>query len=93
MPQYLIERRIPGAGVLTPEQLHDISATSNGVLQDLQGQGSDIRWLHSYVTGDAIHCVYEAPNPEAVQEHARCGGFPADAIMEIKAIIDPATGQ
>lgn len=90
MPQYLIERNIPGAGSLTPEQLKGISQKSCGVLK---GMGSDIQWVHSYVTGDQIHCIYRATNEEMVREHARQGGFPADKVSEIKVIIDPTTAE
>ena len=90
MPKFLIEREIPGAGDLSPEQLHTISQTSCGVLQNL---GPQIQWLHSYVTGDKIYCVYIAPNEEMVREHARQGGFPANRVSEIKSIIDPTTAE
>lgn len=90
MPQYIIERNIPGAGALTPEQLKGISQKSCGVLNQL---GPQIQWLHSYVTGDQIYCVYRAPNEEMVREHARMGGFPADKVSEIKTVIDPGTAE
>jgi hypothetical protein len=90
MPQYLIERNIPGAGALTPAELKAISQKSCGVLNEL---GPQIQWVHSYVTGDQIHCVYRAPNEEMVREHARQGGFPADRVLEIKATIDPSTAE
>jgi hypothetical protein len=90
MPKFVIEREIPGAGDLTAEQLHTISQTSCGVLQNM---GPSIQWIHSYVTGDKIYCVYIAPNEEMVREHASQGGFPANRISEIKAIIDPTTAE
>jgi hypothetical protein len=90
MPKYLIEREIPGAGDLTPEQLQAISQTSCGVLQ---GMGPQIQWVQSYVTGDKITCIYIAPNEEMVREHARQGGFPANRVSEIKTIIDPTTAE
>jgi hypothetical protein len=90
MPKFLIEREIPGAGELTPEQLKSISQTSCGVLRRL---GPDIQWLHSYVTDDKIYCVYIAPDEEAVREHARQGGFPANKITAIHSVIDPATAE
>ena len=90
MPQYIIERNIPGAGKLTPEQLTAISQKSCGVLNTL---GPRIQWVQSYVTGDQIFCIYRAPNEEMVREHARLGGFPADHISEIKTIIDPTTAE
>lgn len=90
MPQYLIERNIPGAGNLTPADLKAISQKSCSVLNTM---GPQIQWIQSYVTGDQIHCVYRAPNEEMVREHARQGGFPADRVLEIKTIIDPSTAE
>lgn len=88
MPQYVIERTLPGAGSLSQEQLVAISQKSCGVLQEL---GPTIKWEHSYVTGDKIYCVYNAPNAEIIRQHAQMGGFPADSIEEVKTIISPAT--
>lgn len=90
MPKYLIEREIPDAGKLTPDQLKAISQTSCGVLNNM---GPQIQWIHSYVTTDKIYCVYMAPNEEMIREHARQGGFPANTITEVAAIIDPATAE
>jgi cell division inhibitor SulA len=90
MPKFVIEREIPGAGNLTGEQLHAISQTSCGVLRQL---GSEIQWVHSYVTGDKIYCVYIAPNEEMVREHAKRGGFPANKVSEVKTVIDPTTAD
>jgi hypothetical protein len=90
MPKYVIEREIPGAGKLTPDQLQAISQTSCGVLQNM---GPSIQWVQSYVTGDKIYCVYIAPNEEMIREHARQGGFPANQISEVKSIIDPTTAE
>jgi hypothetical protein len=90
MPKYLIEREIPGAGKLTPAQLQGISQKSCSVLNTL---GPQIQWIHSYVTGDKIYCVYRAPNEEMVREHAKQGGFPANRISEITTIIDPSTAD
>jgi hypothetical protein len=90
MPKYVIEREIPGAGVLTAEQLKGISQKSCGVLS---GMGPQIQWLHSYVTGDKIYCVYIAPNEAMVREHATKGGFPANSVAEVKSIIDPTTAE
>jgi hypothetical protein len=90
VPKFLIERNIPGAGQLTPEQLKAISQTSCGVLRSM---GPEIEWLESYVTADKITCVYKAANAGMIQEHARQGGFPADAVMEIQTIISPATAE
>lgn len=90
MPKYVIEREIPGAGALTPEQLQAVSQTSCGVLRNL---GPSIQWLHSYVTADKIYCVYIAPNEELIREHAKQGGFPANNVAEVKTIIDPTTAE
>jgi len=90
MPKYVIEREIPGAGKLTAVELQGISQTSCDVLQRL---GPEIQWVHSYVTGDKVYCVYIAPNEELIREHAQQGGFPANRISEIKTIIDPTTAE
>jgi hypothetical protein len=90
MPKYLIEREIPGAGKLSPDQLKAISQKSCGVLNSL---GPQIQWIHSYVTGDKIYCVYRSPNEALVREHASQGGFPANKISEITSIIDPTTAE
>ncbi|MGE7775428.1 DUF4242 domain-containing protein [Chitinophaga sp. NPDC101104] len=90
MPKYVIERDLPGAGKLTPEQLKAVSQTSCGVLSEL---GPSIQWVHSYVTGDKIFCIYISPNEALIREHAQKGGFPATAVHEISAIIDPATAE
>lgn len=90
MPKYVIERDLPGAGDLSPEQLQGISQTSCAVLRD---QGPRISWIHSYVTGDKIYCVYIAPNEEMIREHASKGGFPANRISKVEAMIDPTTAE
>ena len=90
MPKYLIEREIPGAGKLTPEQLQGVSQTSCGVLRKL---GPEIQWVHSYVTQDKIYCIYIAPNETLIREHAKQGGFPANKISEISSMIDPTTAE
>ena len=90
MPKYVIEREVPGAGDWPAEQLQGISQTSCGVLSQM---GPQIQWVQSYVTGDKIYCVYIAPNEELVREHARQGGFPANSVAEVKAIIDPTTAE
>jgi hypothetical protein len=90
MPKYVIEREIPGAGALSAEQLQGISRKSCGVLRNL---GPQIQWLESYVTADKIYCVYIAPDEATVREHAKQGGFPANRVSEVKAIIDPTTAE
>lgn len=90
MPKYVIERDIPNAGQLTPDQLQAISQKSCSVLRAL---GPQIQWVQSYVTDDKIYCVYIAPNEGLVREHAKQGGFPASRVSEVKEIIDPTTAE
>ena len=90
MPKYVIEREIPGAGKLSPQELQAVSQKSCGVLK---GMGPSIQWLQSYVTGDKVYCVYIAPNEDAIREHATKGGFPANKISEVKSVIDPTTAE
>ena len=90
MPKYVIEREIPGAGKLSAEELQAISQKSCGVLGTM---GPRIQWIHSYVTDDKVYCFYIAQNEEQVREHAHQGGFPANRISEVKAIIDPTTAE
>ena len=90
MPKYVIEREIPGAGNLSPQELQSVSQTSCNVLRKM---GPDIQWVQSYVTGDKVYCIYIAPNEEMIREHAREGGFPANSISEIKTTIDPTTSE
>jgi hypothetical protein len=89
MKTYVIEREIPGAGKLTAEQLKAISQTSCGVLKEMNG----IQWIHSYVTGNKIYCIYKAENEDLIREHAKRGGFPANSIVEVASIISPATAN
>ena len=86
MPKYVIEREIPNAGSMTPDDMHNAAATSCNVLNKL---GAEIQWIHSYVTDNKIYCIYTAPNAELIEEHARESGFPANKISEVKAILDP----
>lgn len=90
MPKYLIERNIPGAGSLDSDELRAASANSCSVLREL---GPQIQWVQSYVTDDKITCVYISPSEEMIREHARRAGLPADAVMEIRTIIDPTTAE
>jgi len=90
MPKYVIEREIPGAGKLSPQELQGISRTSCGVIEKM---GPQIQWVESYVTDDKVYCVYIAPSEEIVREHARQGGFPANRISEIRGMIDPTTAE
>jgi hypothetical protein len=90
MPKFVIEREIPGAGKLTPEQLKGISQTSCGVLRAM---GPEIQWVQSYVTDDKIYCVYIAPDEETVRKHAQQGGFPANRVSQVRTMIDPTTSE
>lgn len=89
MSRFVIERTLPGAGDLTDDQLHDISAKSNEVLAGLD----DVAWVESYVTDDKLYCVYDADDPATIEEHARLGGFPCDSVSEVRSTISPATGR
>jgi hypothetical protein len=86
MPKFVIEREIPGAGLLTETQIREVSVRS---LQALKEIGTQIQWLHSYVTEDKVYCVYLAPNEDIVREHARRAGLPADRISAVRRLIDP----
>jgi len=90
MPKFVIERELPGAGKLGPDELNAISKKSNQVIASL---GPEIRWLTSYVTDDKLYCIYSAPDSDIIMEHARCGGFPADRVSKINYVIDPSTGD
>ncbi len=90
MPKFVIEREIPGAGALTADQLHAISQTSCGVLTKM---GPQIQWIQSFVTDDKIYCVYLAPDEATVREHATQGGFPANSVARVRAVIDPTTAE
>ena len=90
MPKFIIEREIPGAGLLSAEQLKAISQKSRDVICKL---GTDIQWVQSYVAGDKIYCVYLAPSEELIMKHAQMGGFPANLICRIATIIEPLTAE
>jgi len=90
MPKFVVEREIPGLGLMSAEELAATAARSNEVLAQM---APAVRWQHSYVTEDKMYCVYIAPDAEAVREHARRGGFPADAVNQVGNIIDPTTGE
>jgi hypothetical protein len=90
MPRFIIERNIPGASTLTAQELRDIAAKSNAVVAAL---GEPYTWITSYVAGDKVYCVHEANSAETIRRHAREGGFPADCVTEIAAMIGPATAQ
>jgi hypothetical protein len=90
MPKFVIERDIPGAGKMTPNELKAVSRKSCGVLSSL---GPSIQWLHSYVTADKIYCIYHANDESLVRRHAELGGFPANKISMVTGIIDPATAE
>jgi len=90
MPKYVIERTLPGAGKLSSADLRGIAQKSNAVLREL---GPDVQWVESYVTGDKIYCVYNAPDEKAVKEHANKGGFPANSVMQVARMISPITAE
>lgn len=90
MPKFVIERELPGAGKLAPDELKAISQKSCGVLREL---GPDIQWLQSFVTDDKIYCIYIAPDEATVRQHATMGGFPANSVAQVRTVIDPTTSE
>lgn len=90
MPQFVIEREMPGVGNLGPDDLKQASQTSCSVLREL---GPQIQWVHSYVTDNKIYCIYRAPNEDVIREHAERGGFPANTISQVRTMIDPTTAE
>ena len=90
MPKYVIEREIPGAGQMSPQELQAASQKSCEVLRSM---GPQIQWVQSYVTGDKLYCVYIAPDEGMVREHASQGGFPANSISKVTSVIDPTTAE
>jgi hypothetical protein len=90
MPKYVIERELPGAGKLSKEELHSVAQKSCDILREM---GPSIQWLHSYVTGDKLYCVYIAPDEKAIRTHAEKGGFPANRISQVSSVIDPTTSE
>jgi hypothetical protein len=90
VPEYVIERDMPGVGSLGQQDLKGASQTSCNVLREL---GPQIQWVHSYVTDDKIYCIYRAPNEDIIREHAQKGGFPANKISRVRSNIDPTTAE
>ena len=90
MKKFIIERKLPGAGNMTDEELQEISRTSVAVITVL---GRPYRWVESFVTENKIYCIHEAENEDAIREHAKCGNFPVNTIEEIQAVIDPTTAK
>ena len=90
MPEYVIEREMPGVGKLGAADLKGASQTSCSVLREL---GPEIQWVHSYVTDNKLYCIYRAPNEEIIREHARAGGFPCNRISQVRSTIDPTTAE
>ena len=87
MPEFVIEREIPGAGNMSDGELQEIARKSVGVLKDM---GPKIKWLHSYVTEDKVYCVYLAPDEDTIREHARKSGIRADRVSAVRRLIDPS---
>lgn len=90
MPRYIIERTVPGASHLTKAELADIAGKSNSVVSDL---GVPYTWLHTYVAGDKLYCVHDAPDAETVAKHGANGGFPVDSITEVVDVFGPLTAR
>ncbi len=88
MPQYLIERNLPGISKVGYEQYKQIAKKSNGVLDGMKAEGTNVTWLQSYVAGDKIYCVHEAESADVILEHAKRGGFPANLVAEVTAVFD-----
>ena len=90
MPQFVIEREMPGVGKLSPSDLKGASQGSCKVIRDL---GPEIQWVHSFVTDNKIYCVYRAPSEDLIRRHAETAGFPANSIAQVRATIDPTTAE
>ena len=90
MPKFVIEREVPGAGNLSEAQLRELSQKSVNVLKEM---GPEIQWLHSYVTGDKVYCVYLAPDEGSIREHAKRVGIPANRVSAVRLLIDPASAE
>ena len=90
MPKYIIEREIPGAGKLSPAELHGVAQKSCSILRNM---GPQIQWVESYVTADKVYCVYNAPDEASIRAHAEQGGFPANRISKVTGMIDPTTAE
>jgi hypothetical protein len=87
VPQFVIERDIPGAGALSEDEVREVSLRS---LQALKEMGPQIQWLHSYVTEDKVYCVYLAPDEDTIREHARRTGIPANRVAAVRRLIGPS---
>ena len=90
MPKFVIEREIPGVGNLSKDELKAVSQTSCGVLRKM---GPNIQWVESFITDNKIYCIYNATDEPTVREHAKLGGFPANSVAQVRAIIDPTTSE
>lgn len=90
MPKYVIERDLPGAGALTADEMNAVTAKSKEVLLAMAPRA---QWLHSYVTGDKVYCVYVAEDEDAIREHGDRSGLPVTAVNEVASVVDPATGD
>ncbi|HEY6448023.1 MAG TPA: DUF4242 domain-containing protein [Acidobacteriaceae bacterium] len=90
MPKFVIERDIPGAGNLSPQQLQAISQKSCSVLRDM---GPQVQWVQSFVTDDKVYCIYIAPDESEIRRHAQLGGFPASRVSQVRVMVDPTTAE
>ena len=90
MPKFVIEREIPGAGNMSDAELREVSRKSVGVLKEM---GPEIQWLHSYVTGDKVYCVYLAPDEGMIQKHAKMAGVPATRISAVRRLLEVTDGE
>ena len=90
MPKFIIERELPGAGQLSRDQLRAVAEKSNGIIESI---GKRIQWVQTYVVDDKLYCVYNAESAKVIEEHAKCGGFPANRISQVRTVMDPTTAE
>ena len=90
MPKFVIEREMPGAGSMSDDEIRAAARKSADVLMAM---GPEIQWLHSYVTGDKLYCVYLAPDESTIREHAKRTGIPANRVSAVRRLIDPTTAE
>jgi len=93
MPKFVIEREIPGAGSLSDAQLREVSQKSVSALKAMTAANAEIQWLHSYVTGDKVYCVYLAADEATIKEHAKRVGIPANRISAVRRLLDPSSAE
>jgi hypothetical protein len=90
MPKFIVERDMPNVGTLSDSDFQVAARQSCDVLRTM---GPEVQWIHSYVTGDKIYCVYHAADESLIRAHAERSGFPANRIHKVERVIDPATAE